>query len=74
MLRVGTETLGAPGQGPRKAPMHSDITVSVWDQLGLVRWKEKSAAGNEQWLTRVFAKKATGWQQVATASSVAGKQ
>jgi ketosteroid isomerase-like protein len=72
MMRFGTEAQAA-GQGPRKPPVHSDITVNVWDQLGVVRWREKNAAGVETWLTRVFAKKGVAWQQVATASSLAAK-
>jgi len=72
LMRFGTEAQAA-GQGPRKPPVHSDITVNVWDQLGAVRWREKNAAGVETWLTRVFAKKGIAWQQVATASSLAAK-
>jgi hypothetical protein len=73
MMRYGTETYGAVGNEPRKHPKYSDITVNVWDQLGVVRWHEVNGNGVAQWLTRVFAKKATTWQQVATASSLAAK-
>jgi hypothetical protein len=74
LVRFGPrETLPAAA-GPRKPPVHSDISVNVWDQLGAVRWKEKNSAGTETWLTRVLAKKPTGWQQVAMASSLAAKQ
>ena len=58
--------------GPRLQQKYGSVSVQVWDQLGVVRWQETNAAGQLQWLTRVFAKKATGWQQVATASSLAG--
>jgi len=70
MLRFGNEN--APVAGLRVPPKYSNITVQTWGELGVVRWHEVSAAGQQQWFTRVFAKKAAGWQQVATASSVAG--
>jgi hypothetical protein len=74
LVRFGTRETLAAAAGARKPPMHSDITVNVWDQLGVVRWKEKNPAGVETWLTRVLAKKPSGWQQVAMASSLAAKQ
>jgi len=75
LLRFGSAENPGPGTaGPRKPPLHSDISVNVWDQLGVVRWKEKNPAGVETWLTRVLAKTASGWQQVAMASSLAAKQ
>jgi hypothetical protein len=71
-LRFGMEA-STIIDGPRTQPKFSDITVQSWDQVGVVRWLETNAAGQQQWLTRVFAKKASGWQQVATASSNAAK-
>lgn len=58
--------------GPRNVPKYANVSVQAWDGIGVVRWLETPAAGQPQWLTRVFAKKAAGWQQVATASSLAG--
>lgn len=71
MVRFGTENSIAI-DGPRNPVKFSNISVQAWDQLGVVRWTETNAAGQSQWLTRVLAKKAGGWQQVATASSPAG--
>jgi hypothetical protein len=71
LLRFGTEGNGFI-DGPRAQPKYSNIAVQVWAPLGIVRWLETNAAGQQQWLTRVFAKNPTGWQQVATASSLAG--
>ena len=70
MLRFSTEN--SPVAGLRVPPKYSNITVQAWDQLGVVRWHEVSAAGQQQWFTRVFAKKGPAWQQVATASRPAG--
>jgi len=44
--------------------------MQIWGPVAVVRWLESGALS--QWLTRVFAKNGTGWQQVATASSAAG--
>lgn len=71
MLRFAIENTVA-ANGLRMPPKYANITVQAWDQLGVVRWHEVTPTGQAQWLTRVFAKKGTGWQQVATASSVAG--
>jgi Domain of unknown function (DUF4440) len=70
MLRFGNEN--TPVAGLRVPPKYSNITVQTWGELGVVRWHEVSAAGQQQWFTRVFAKNAAGWQQVATASSLSG--
>lgn len=59
--------------GPRTPPTYANVSVHVWDQLGLVRWHETNAAGQQQWLTRVFAKTGSEWRQVATASSLAAR-
>jgi hypothetical protein len=69
LIRFGAET-GTPIDGkPRRQPKFSNITVQVWGQVAVVRWLE---TGNTvQWLTRVFAKTASRWQAVATASSFA---
>lgn len=70
MLRFGQE--GSTGiTSPRNQPKYSEITVQVWGQVGVVRWHELNGLGQHQRLTRVFAKKASSWQQVATASSLA---
>ena len=58
--------------GPRAQPTYANISVQAWDQVGVVRWHETTTAGQKTWLTRAFAKKGTGWQQVATASSLSG--
>lgn len=58
--------------GPRTPPKYSNVTVQVWDPLAVVRWHETNPAGRQTWLTRVFAKKGSGWQAVATASSLSG--
>jgi hypothetical protein len=71
ILRTASEQAANIG-GMRTQPKYSNIDVRVWDQVGLVRWMETNAAGQSQWLTRVFAKKPSGWQQVITAASVAG--
>jgi len=72
LIRYGQEGSGII-TGPRRQPKFSDITVQVWGQLGVVRWHEANALAQKQWLTRVFAQNATGWQQVATASSLASQ-
>jgi len=71
MLRFGNENTPVAA-GLRVPPKYSNITVQTWGELGVVRWHEVSAAGQQQWFTRVFAKKAAGWQQVATANSLSG--
>ncbi len=71
LVRFSTEGSTAI-DGPRLQPKYSNITVQVWGQLGAVRWLELGVSGQPMWLTRVFAKNAAGWQQVATASSPAG--
>jgi hypothetical protein len=70
MVRFSTENRNAIGL--RVPPKYSNITVQAWDQLGVVRWHEVTPTGQQNWFTRVFAKKGTGWQQVATAVSLAG--
>jgi hypothetical protein len=67
LMRIAEETIAAV-DGPRAQPTVTNLAVHVWDQLGVVRWQEGT-----QWLTRVFAKDASGWRQVATASSAVGK-
>ena len=57
MVRFGTENSVAV-DGPRNPVKFSNISVQAWDQLGVVRWTETNAAGQQQWLTRVLAKKA----------------
>ena len=74
ILRFGVAENPAASNGIRKPPLHSNITVSAWGDVGLVRWYEKTAPGQETWLTRVMVKKPSGWQQIATASSLAGTQ
>jgi len=72
MVRFADE-VSANIDGPLVQPKFSNITVQVWGQLGIVRWLETGGARQQTtWLTRVFAKKASGWQSVATASSGAG--
>ncbi len=71
LVRFGTEASNNIA-GLRSQPEYSNVSVQAWDGIGVVRWLETPAAGQPQWLTRVFAKKAAGWQQVATASSPAG--
>jgi hypothetical protein len=71
LMRFGTESSSII-DGPRAHPKDSNITVQVWGQVASVRWLETNAAGQQQWLTRVLAKRPAGWQQVATASSMAG--
>lgn len=71
MMRFAGEGANAMDGMPRRQPQFSNATVQVWGQLGVVRWLETGPNGT-QWLTRVLAKKPTGWQQVATASSAAG--
>jgi len=71
LIRFGNENSTAFDGAPRPQPKYANITVQVWGQLGVVRWLETGPAGRPTWLTRVFAKNAAGWQQVATASSIA---
>jgi hypothetical protein len=71
MLRFANES-GANIDGPRVQPKYSNIEVQAWGRIGVVRWLETLAGGRQQWLTRVFNRTGSGWQQVATASSVAG--
>jgi hypothetical protein len=70
MVRFSMENQNALGL--RVPPKYSNITVQAWDQLGVVRWHEVTPDGQQSWFTRVFAKKGTGWQQVATATSASG--
>jgi hypothetical protein len=71
-LRSGAER-GATSvfNGPRQQPKVDDVTVQAWGSVAMVRWRE-SGIGRPMWLTRIFAKKGQAWQQVATASSLAG--
>jgi hypothetical protein len=71
IMRTASEQ-AAGINGLRAQPKYSNIDVRAWDQVGVVRWLETNAAGQSQWLTRVFAKKPAGWQQVITASAAAG--
>ena len=71
LMRFGSETFPAVSV-LRVQPKYSNVSVQVWNQVGVVRWLETTAAGQSQWLTRVLAKNAAGWQQVTTASSPAG--
>ena len=68
VIRFGTE--GSSNiDGPRPQIKYSNITVQAWDSVGIVRWLETNAVGQNMWLTRAFAKTASRWKQVATASS-----
>jgi ketosteroid isomerase-like protein len=72
MIRFADE-VSANIDAPLIQPKSTNITVQVRSQLGIVRWLETGGARQQTtWLTRVFAKKASGWQSVATASSGAG--
>ena len=72
MIRFGDENAAAFVDGPRNPPKYANVSVQVWGTLGVVRWHETNAAGQQTWLTRVFAKKGSGWQAVALAQSLAG--
>ena len=71
MLRTASESAEG-ANGLRAQPKYGNLSVQVWDQVGVIRWTEVNAAGQQRWLTRVFAKKGSNWQQVALASTMAG--